>query len=68
MYISQPTRLLAILVMAIAPMFSLYDVTPDPTPSKPAATDPTPSIKIPLNTISRFDKTLFRLVYYGYDI
>ena len=40
------------LVMARAPMFPEYDVTPQPEPMRPAQRQATPSIKIPLLTPS----------------
>ena len=40
------------LVIARAPMFPEYDVTPQPDPMRPAQRQATPSIKIPLLTPS----------------
>ena len=40
------------LVMARAPMFPEYEVTPQPEPMRPAQRQATPSIKIPLLTPS----------------
>ena len=40
------------LVMARAPIFPEYDVTPQPDPMRPAQRQATPSIKIPLLTPS----------------
>lgn len=39
--------MVATFVMPMAPMFSLYEVVPEPVPQHPAKTQPTPSMKMP---------------------
>jgi len=50
-------------VMPISPMFSLYDVKPDPHPHIPARTQPIPSTRIP--AIHANSKRLSFVLDYG---